>query len=118
MHVILATYPAFHDRCDLLQDALGGDELLDLRGESGDGLGGAGGHGGGARDGGGAALPALRHPPRELVQVGHQVLAEVVWGVRSHVMSVKSPLPSVTYVRKGALKGCVAVMATLRGWVF
>ena len=25
---------------------------------------------------------------------------------------------TVTYVRKGALKGCVAIMATLRGWVF
>ena len=25
---------------------------------------------------------------------------------------------SITYVRKGALKGCVAIMATLRGWVF
>ena len=28
------------------------------------------------------------------------------------------PQNLITYVRKGALKGCVAVMATLRGWVF
>ena len=32
--------------------------------------------------------------------------------------SKQSNNSEITYVRKGSLKGCVAIMATLRGWVF